>query len=229
LKFRQGAESALSRLAFGHERNHTPILEQQEVLRIRGARVHNLKNVSVDIPHNALTVVTGVSGSGNLRWRLTRCTRKASGDMWSHFRRTRGSFWSAWKNRMWTRFRYRAAGRSAEELDAESALDGGKLPRKFTIICGCFSRAAGRLFVSSAAAKVRRDSRTRLPIACCRCSPGGDSMCCIVHMPTAELSTAGKTDIAKEAGAPDARSAEVNPGRAAEAGFQPAVSGWPRT
>jgi excinuclease ABC subunit A len=41
-----------------------PILEQQEFLRIRGARVHNLKNVTVDIPHNALTVVTGVSGSG---------------------------------------------------------------------------------------------------------------------------------------------------------------------
>ena len=41
-----------------------PILKQQEVLRVRGARVHNLKNVSVEIPHNALTVVTGVSGSG---------------------------------------------------------------------------------------------------------------------------------------------------------------------
>ena len=36
----------------------------QEILRVRGARVHNLKNVSVDIPHNAITVVTGVSGSG---------------------------------------------------------------------------------------------------------------------------------------------------------------------
>lgn len=36
----------------------------QELLRIRGARVHNLKNVTVDIPHNAITVVTGVSGSG---------------------------------------------------------------------------------------------------------------------------------------------------------------------
>jgi excinuclease ABC subunit A len=36
----------------------------QELLRVRGARVHNLKNVTVDVPHNAITVVTGVSGSG---------------------------------------------------------------------------------------------------------------------------------------------------------------------
>src|SRR5881398_3391653 len=31
---------------------------------VRGARVHNLKNIDFEIPHNALTVVTGVSGSG---------------------------------------------------------------------------------------------------------------------------------------------------------------------
>jgi excinuclease ABC subunit A len=33
-------------------------------IRIKGARVHNLKNINVDIPRNQLVVVTGVSGSG---------------------------------------------------------------------------------------------------------------------------------------------------------------------
>ncbi|MDH4069190.1 MAG: excinuclease ABC subunit UvrA [Ignavibacteria bacterium] len=35
-----------------------------DVLSIRGARVHNLKNVSLEIPRNQLVVMTGLSGSG---------------------------------------------------------------------------------------------------------------------------------------------------------------------
>ncbi|MCX7154693.1 MAG: excinuclease ABC subunit UvrA [Proteobacteria bacterium] len=35
-----------------------------EQIRIRGARTHNLKNVSLDLPRNKLVVVTGLSGSG---------------------------------------------------------------------------------------------------------------------------------------------------------------------
>ncbi|MEK6616557.1 MAG: excinuclease ABC subunit A, partial [Bacteroidota bacterium] len=33
-------------------------------ISIKGARVHNLKNISINIPHNKLVVITGVSGSG---------------------------------------------------------------------------------------------------------------------------------------------------------------------
>src|SRR3989338_2942276 len=33
-------------------------------IEVRGAREHNLKNISVDIPRNQLVVITGLSGSG---------------------------------------------------------------------------------------------------------------------------------------------------------------------
>lgn len=48
----QGAKSELEQL------------DPEEYLVVEGARVHNLKNITVVIPRNALTVITGLSGSG---------------------------------------------------------------------------------------------------------------------------------------------------------------------
>ncbi|MDR1520337.1 MAG: excinuclease ABC subunit UvrA [Planctomycetota bacterium] len=39
-------------------------MAEDQYIRINGAKEHNLKNISLDIPRNALTVITGLSGSG---------------------------------------------------------------------------------------------------------------------------------------------------------------------
>lgn len=39
-------------------------VEETELISVYGARVHNLKNIDVDIPRNSLVVITGLSGSG---------------------------------------------------------------------------------------------------------------------------------------------------------------------
>lgn len=40
------------------------MVEEKEYINVYGARVHNLKNIDVEIPRDSLTVITGLSGSG---------------------------------------------------------------------------------------------------------------------------------------------------------------------
>jgi len=45
---------------------HIPenLTEEEGIISVHGARVHNLQNIDVEIPRNKLTVITGLSGSG---------------------------------------------------------------------------------------------------------------------------------------------------------------------
>ena len=36
----------------------------RDLIKVRGARSHNLKNIDIDIPRDQMVVVTGLSGSG---------------------------------------------------------------------------------------------------------------------------------------------------------------------
>src|SRR5262249_17007444 len=62
-KFRQCLSSALSELPLANNES-IQANPNTESISIRRARVHNLKDVSVEIPHNAITVVTALTGSG---------------------------------------------------------------------------------------------------------------------------------------------------------------------
>src|SRR6059058_4803375 len=57
-----GSESAIGDDSAPPKRSHPDM--PSRTISIRGARTHNLKNVSVDIPQRQLTVLTGPSGSG---------------------------------------------------------------------------------------------------------------------------------------------------------------------
>ena len=71
-----------------------------QVIHIKGAREHNLKNLDLVIPRDKLVVITGLSGSGNPRWRLTPFMLKARGDMLNRYLLMHVSFWNKWANQM---------------------------------------------------------------------------------------------------------------------------------
>ena len=71
--------------------------EEKELINVYGARVHNLKDIDVEIPRNSLTVITGLSGSGKSS--LAFDTIFAEGQR----RYIETISWEGWSGRMWIR------------------------------------------------------------------------------------------------------------------------------
>ena len=64
---------------------------KKEMIRIKGARENNLKNIDLEVPRNQFVVFTGSAVQERVRLRLTRSMRRASGGTWRAFPPTRAS------------------------------------------------------------------------------------------------------------------------------------------
>lgn len=67
-----------------------------EKINVWGARVHNLKNIDVEIPRGSLTVVTGLSGSGKSSLAFDTIYAEGQRRYIETFQHTPATSWAAW-------------------------------------------------------------------------------------------------------------------------------------
>ena len=180
VRFRQHAKSILTELPLATNETFAPTLQQQDVLRVRGARVHNLKNITVEIPHEALTVVTGVSGSGK--------SSLAFDTIYAEGQRRYVESLSAYARQ----FLERMEKPDVDEVTgiapavAIRQKNATRNPRStvatatevYDYLRLLFARC-GQTFCIKCGEEVRRDSPTRLLIVSSRMPPAADSTCFI--------------------------------------------------
>ena len=74
----------------------------KDLLKIRGAREHNLKNIDLDIPRNKLVVISGLSGSGKAPLPLTLFLQRGNVAMSKVFLPMHVNFSDVWISPIWT-------------------------------------------------------------------------------------------------------------------------------
>ena len=65
----------------------------ENFIHIKGARVHNLKNVTLKIPRNKLTVITGLSGSGKSSLAFDTIHAEVKEGIWKPFQHMLDNLW----------------------------------------------------------------------------------------------------------------------------------------
>ena len=123
-------------------------------IRVQGARVHNLKNLSVEIPRDQLVVFTGLSGRASLRSPSTPSTPRASAATSRASRPTPASSSARWTSRTSTSSRdSRRRSRSTRRpRRATPARRSARSPRS-TTTCACSSRASACRTARTAASR----------------------------------------------------------------------------
>jgi excinuclease ABC subunit A len=82
--------------------NGNPI-DEHDLIEVFGARVHNLKNIDIQIPKNKLVVITASVAVENLLLRLILYMLKDRGDIWKRLAHMRDSLLVIWNARTLTR------------------------------------------------------------------------------------------------------------------------------
>ncbi len=129
-----------------------------ESIVVRGARIHNLKNIDVSIDHNSLTVVTGVSGSGKSSLAFDTIYAEGNGGMWIVVRLC-AAFLERIESRTLTpstasRRRSRSGRRTPPAIPARPSV-----PRlKFTTTCACCSPAWAAPSALNCGNEVKKDT-----------------------------------------------------------------------
>ena len=78
-------------------------IEDDRFIRVLGARVHNLKNIDVEIPRNRLTVITGLSGSGKSSLAFDTIYAEGQRRYMETMSAYARQFLGGWKDPMWIR------------------------------------------------------------------------------------------------------------------------------
>lgn len=82
------------------DKEQLKMLPKGEVIKIRGANEHNLKNIDLDIPRNKFVVLTGCPALANRPLHLIPSMRKGRDGIWNLCPPMPDSFWDRWRSPM---------------------------------------------------------------------------------------------------------------------------------